>query len=111
MATLNLDILVIPTYNKLTLGIADNSVYPSNPAISNPTLTVTIPNGFGVMDIAFVPNSFNVLNSSILGLSDPSSALTALPDGVYTLTYTVNNPDPVSVTKNIQRVDILQESF
>ena len=33
MANLQLDILVIPTYSVLALGVADSSVYPTNPPV------------------------------------------------------------------------------
>jgi hypothetical protein len=39
-----LDILVIPTYNTLTLGIADASTYDTDPpVVSSPTIEITIP--------------------------------------------------------------------
>jgi hypothetical protein len=47
MADLQLDILVIPTYNKNTLGVADASTYPNDPpAVSRASIEVTVP-GFG----------------------------------------------------------------
>src|SRR5690349_18187001 len=94
MADLKLDILVIPTYNSLTLGVIDISTYPASPPISSPVITITIPNGFGSVSLPFVPNNFNVFNSLILGLSAPGDDLTPLPDGVYTLIYSV---DPASI--------------
>jgi hypothetical protein len=33
MSDLKLDILVIPTYNSTTLGVADASTYPTNPPV------------------------------------------------------------------------------
>ena len=57
MADLKLDILVVPTYNTLTLGIADASTYPSTP--SAPTIQITVP-GFGIVTLPFVPNDFNL---------------------------------------------------
>jgi len=111
MADLKLDILVINTYNKLTLGVADISTYPASPPISSPTITIEIPNGFGTVALPFTPNDFNVYNSASLGLSDPLSPLTPLPDGVYTLTYSVTPASENFVTKTIMRVDVLQEKF
>jgi len=111
MATLNLDILVINTYNKLTLGIADISTYPDSPPTTNPIIAITIPNGFGQVSLPFTQNNFNVFNSQSLGLSDPSLPLTPIPDGVYTLTYSVDPSYQNFVTKNFNRTDILQERF
>jgi hypothetical protein len=111
MADLKLDILVLNTYNKLTLGIADISTYPVSPPINNPVITITIPNGFSSVTLPFTPNSFNVFNSQLLGLSDPTSLLTPIPDGVYTLTYAVDPASINFVTKTIMRKEILQEEY
>ena len=111
MANLNLDILVLNTYSKLTLGIADISTYPASPPIANPTITIDIPNGFGNVSLPFTPNSFNVFNSILLGLSDPTLPLTPIPDGVYTLTYAVDPASINFVTKTIMRKEILQEKY
>jgi hypothetical protein len=111
MADLKLDILVIPTYNSLTLGIADISTYPASPPISSPTITIIIPNGFGSVSLPFTPDSFNVFNSLNLGLSSPGDDLTPIPDGEYTLTYSVDPPSINFVTKTIVRVEKLQEKF
>ena len=47
MANLHLDILVVPTYSVLTLGITDASVYPTYPpVVSAPSVEIEIP-GFG----------------------------------------------------------------
>jgi len=111
MADLTLDILVIETFNKLTLGIADISTYPDSPPISSPTITIEIPNGFDSVSLPFTPNTFNVFNSLILGLSAPGDDLTPLPDGTYTLTYSVTPSSENFVTKTFQRTEIFQEKF
>lgn len=107
MAT-TLDILVIPTYNTLTLGVADASVYDSTP--SAPTMTITVP-GFGDVSIPFNINDFNVYNSAILGITQFGEPLLPLPDGVYTLKYTITPENEFFVVKNIMRIDQLQEKF
>lgn len=111
MADLKLDFLVLPTYNSLTLGIADISVYPVSPLISSPSIKITIPNGFGDITLPFTPNDFNVFNSASLGLSDPLASLIPIPDGVYTITYSVEPAYVNFVTKTINRVEQLQERF
>ncbi len=110
MADLSLNILVVNTYNKLTLGVADISTYPDSPAVINPSLEIDIP-GFGVTSVPFVPNQFNVLNSTILGITESGDDLVALPDGIYTITYSVTPAYENYVTKTIQRIDQLQEMF
>ncbi len=110
MADLNLDILVIPTYNSKTLGIADISTYPDSPAVQSPTIEITIP-GFGLVSIPFVPEDFNVFTSASLELTEVGEDITPIPDGIYTLTYSVTPAYENYVTKTIQRVEQLQEKF
>ena len=107
---LTLDILVTPTYNTLTLGIADASTYPSSPAVQSPTLVVGIP-GFDNVSIPFNINDFNILNSASLGLSQVGDNLIPLPDGVYTLNYSVAPSYANYVNKTIIRTEQLQEKF
>lgn len=111
MADLKLDILVIETYDKLTLGVADISTYPVSPPIASPTITITIPNGFDSVSLPFVPNNFNVFNSLTLGLSAPGDDLIPLPDGTYTLIYSVTPSFENFVTKTFQRTNVIQEKF
>lgn len=110
MANLKLDILVIPTYNTKTLAVGDISTYPTSPPIQSPTIEITIP-GFGLVSLPFTPEEFNVFNSGILEITAPGEDLTPIPDGLYTLTYSVAPAYENYVTKTIMRVDKLQEEF
>jgi hypothetical protein len=110
MADLKLDILVIPTYNLETLGIADNSTYPVSPPVQSPTIEIDVP-GFGIVSLPFTPNDFNVYNSTSLGLTAVGAALLPLPDGVYYIKYSVAPAYENFVQKTIIRVDQLQEKF
>ncbi len=110
MADLSLDILVLPTYNSKTLGVADISTYPDSPPVQSPTIEITIP-GFGLISLPFVPSDFNVFNSTTLGITTLGDDLTPIPDGVYTLTYSVTPAFENYVTKTIMRVEQLQEKF
>lgn len=108
---LQLDILVVPTYNTLTLGVADASIYPTNPpVVSSPTIEITVP-GFDVVSLPFNVNDFNIFNSLSLGLSTFGEPLLPLPDGVYKLKYTVAPAYENFVEKTIIRVEQLQEKF
>jgi hypothetical protein len=108
---MTLDILVVPTYNTLTLGVADASTYNTNPpVVSSPTLEVTMP-GFAPVFVPFNVNDFNIFNSASLGLSVVGDPLIPLPDGIYTLTYSVAPAYQNFVTKTIIRVEQLQEKF
>lgn len=110
MADLRLDILVIPTYNSKTLGIADASTYPAVPPVTAPTIEVTVP-GFNKVVLPFNINDFNILNSASLGLSSVGDPLLPLPDGVYFLKYSVTPAYQNFVEKSIMRVEQLQEKF
>ena len=111
MPTLNLDILVIPTYNTKTLGIADSSIYPDDPPIvSSPTIEITVP-GFNMISLPFVPQDFNIYTSSTLGLTSPVDPYLPLPDGVYFLRYSIAPAYINFVERSIMRVDKLQEKF
>ena len=110
MTDLKLDILVIPTYNSLTLGIADASVYPTNPpVVSGATIEITVP-GFGTVSTPFSVNDFNVFNSSNLGITEVG-VQQPLPDGVYRMRYSVAPAYKNFVEKSIMRVEKLQEKF
>lgn len=109
MPALNLDILVVPTYNTLTLGVVDASTYDV-PSPSAPTIEISVP-GFGKVTLPFVPNDFNIFNSTSLGLTELGDPLTPLPDGVYTLRYSISPAYINFVEKNIIRVEMLQEKF
>ena len=111
MADLKLDILVVPTYNTYTLGIADASIYPTDPPIvSSPTIDITVP-GFSTVSIPFSVNDFNIYNSAILGITDIGKPLLPLPDGVYKLKYSVAPSYLNFVEKSIIRTDLIQEKF
>ena len=109
MADLKLEILVVPTYNTLTLGIADASTYPVSPAVTSPTIEITVP-GFGVVSLPFNINDFNIFTSANLGLT-PVGGLLPLPDGVYYLKYSVTPAYVNYVERTIIRVEKLQEKF
>lgn len=103
-----LDILVIDTHNVLTLGIADSSVYDGVP--TSPTIEITVP-GFAVISLPFVPNDFNLFNSTTLGLSPIGDPVQPLPDGIYYLKYSVAPAVTNFVEKTIMRVEQIQEKF
>lgn len=111
MAELNLDFLIIPTYNKYTLGIADNSTYPdSPPSVISPTLEITVPGGNNPVSIPFTVNDFNVLNSTSLGITEQGRE-ESIPDGIYIIRYTVSPAYEIFIEKSIFRVNKLLESF
>jgi hypothetical protein len=110
MADLKLDILVIPTYNSTTLGVADASVYPTNPpVVSGATIEIDVP-GFGIFVRPFAVNDFNIFTTSNLGIT-PVGVDQPLPDGVYRLKYSVAPAYKNFVEKSIMRIEQIQEKF
>lgn len=109
MADLKLDILVTPTYNKLSLGITDVSTYPTNPpVVSSATIEIDVP-GFGKVMKPFNPGCFNLFTSTSLGINSGSDQ--PLPDGIYHFKYSVAPAYANFVEKSSMRVDQIQEKF
>jgi len=112
MADLKLDIVVVPTYSTLTLGVMDASTYPTNPSppISGASMRITIP-GFG--DAPLLPfdiNSFNLYNSGNLGITEVGVDQ-PLPDGIYRLRYSISPAYLNFVERTIMRTEKIQEKF
>lgn len=104
-----LDIQVVPTYNTFTISIQDLSTYDASPPVVNsPTIAILAPNIDA--SIPFVVQTINTFNSTTLGLTVLGSE-SALPDGVYYLTYSVAPAETYSVTKTFMRTDLIQEKF
>jgi hypothetical protein len=111
MTDLKLDILVVPTYNTKTMGIADASRYPNDMSgIMSPTIEITIP-GFGRKIFPFSIDNFTIYSSSTLELTEVGDEDVPLPDGVYFLKYSIAPAYINFVEKSIIRVDVLQEKF
>lgn len=102
-----LDIGVVPTYNMNLLAIADGSVYDAMPV--SPTVEIT-PASFAKVTLTFTPSQLNVYNSTDLGLTTGTD-FSPIPDGIYTITYSIAPAYENYVTKTLLRVDQLQEKF
>ena len=110
MADLNLDIIVVPTYNVLNLAVMDASTYPDNPPlVSGATIEIDVP-GFGVVSLPFIVGEMNIFTSSNLGITAVGVS-EPLPDGIYHLKYSTAPAYINYVEKTIIRVDKLQEKF
>jgi len=105
---LNLDFLVVPTYDKYTMAVMDTSTYVVAP--TTPLITITVPL-LTAVDIVFTPNVLNVFNSETLGLTATGEDLIALPDGVYVIKYSIDPPATNYIEKDIMRTDRIQEKF
>jgi hypothetical protein len=107
--TLQLDIIVPPTYSVLLLSVVDASIYPDSPVVSSPTIEIDIPN-FGKKVLPFVPSETNLFASDTLGITSVG-VKQALPDGIYRIKYSVAPAYLNYVERSIIRVDSLQEKF
>jgi len=110
MASLNLKIIVIPTYDITSMIVVDASAYPNTPpVVSNPFLVVESP-GFNPVSVPFNVQSFNILTSDLLGITE-AGLHQPLPDGIYRLNYSIDPPQTNHVQISIMRVDRLQEKW
>jgi len=107
MATLNIQIVVLDTHDINTIAIADASSYPNVPPVTvNPTLTIQAP-GYNSVITPFNVLGFHILTSDMMGIT-ASGIRTALPDGVYTFTYSEGT---ASSKISYMRVDVLLEKY
>lgn len=114
---MKLDIQIVPTYCIKTINIFDNSTYDliapddTMPELNTPELEITIPNGFDPAIIVFVPNTYNILDSETLGITEEGEDPLPLPDGIYIFKYSVIPRHINVVEKSIFRVDALMEKY
>jgi hypothetical protein len=104
-----LNILVMPTYSPYTLAIGDYSQYPTGYTPSSPTVEISAA-GFPTKSVSFVPNSLNIYNASNLGICDTNDSQ-PLPDGIYTIKYSIAPAYQNFVEKTIMRVDAIMERY
>lgn len=106
-----LNILIIPTFDLLSIAIQDTSVYQDPLPIPKPvyTLEVTVP-GFNTITVPFVEEALNVYFSDILGITE-TGVEQPLPDGIYCFKYSTSEVGVPPAEKTILRIDRLQEKF
>lgn len=108
MAVPKLDILVIDIANSFNLGIADISVYPTGFNIVSPHLQITPP-GYKAVIVEFTPRSLNLFDSEALGITCDGETKVKIPDGLYTIKYTITPAYTYYVEKTFFKVDNLLE--
>jgi hypothetical protein len=107
MANPVLNIDYLQEKNSLTkLYIADlSSYYSYNPATHTPTIEITAP-GFTKVALDFTPNSVNIFTASNLNVDCASDS--TLPDGVYTVRYSISPSSTYNVEKTFIRVTAIK---
>lgn len=97
----SLNLRIVPSYSLDTLVIRDISEY-GNTIISNPSFEITPP-GYPKVNIPFVPKQTNEYTSAHLEICDADT----LPDGIYTVKYSVRPNVNNFVEKTFIKVDKL----
>lgn len=104
----NLDLLFPDTHNLKLLAVVDISSYPKGFRITHPNLEVTPPN-FERVHLSFSPGGMNLYNSHNLGLTCGDECdLIDLPDGIWSMKYTIPPVADNYVEKTFLRVDQLK---
>lgn len=87
------------TLNTQILRVTDTSVYSDELAVACPTLQVLTPGAAEEVTLDFNTNAENIFTACTLQLqlTDCDTVLTDLPDGAYTLRYSVAPNDKVFV--------------
>lgn len=87
------------TLNTQILRVIDTSVYSDELAVACPTLQVLTPGAAEEVTLDFNTNAENIFTACTLQLqlTDCDTVLTDLPDGAYTLRYSVAPNDKVFV--------------
>ena len=94
--------MYLDTRDVNSIGFADISEYPTNFNVTNPTFEITPP-GFPTINVPFTPKEANIYFADDLNIS--TSDCTALPDGLYTVKYSINPSLNLSVEKTILRIE------
>jgi hypothetical protein len=107
-ASPQLDITIQDSFNTYYLSIADISEYPAAWTVSNATCEVTVP-GFPKKAVTFTAKSVNNYKSSHLGITcNEEDDCVPLPDGIYTVKYSVAPNAVYFVEKSFMRVHQLR---
>lgn len=100
-----LDLSLEETYNIFYLGIKDISEFDANWNITNATVEITPP-GFPKVAVTFTPKAINLFKSSQLGVTcGEDEDCVPLPDGIYTVKYSVHPNSLYFVEKSFMRVN------
>lgn len=110
MATPTLDLIFLDSHSAKHLVIGDSSNY-SNYTVSTPTIEITLPNT-GTKSLTFVAGSIQLYDSNTLGITCGAECDTVdLPDGIWTIKYSIYPAFRNYVQKTFLRVDQLLAKF
>lgn len=109
MATPVLDIIFPDTRDNKYLAIADVSDY-REVNVNNPTIEITVP-GYSVKTLDFTPASIQTYNSNTLGITCDGCDYTGLPDGIWTVKYSIAPSYKYYIEKTFIRVYNIYEKL
>jgi len=94
------------TLNTKIFRVVDTSTYSTDLGITCNRLQILLPGYLEEVILEILPNSENVFNACTLHLQDTNcdTALSELPDGIYTIRYSVAPNDKVWIEYNYLRI-------
>jgi len=107
MANPVLDITLIPTYSTKTIGFADITPFPIGYNVSNSNIEITAP-GFRKVSANFVAKSVNVYNANNINICAAGEPLSPLPDGIWTVKYSIAPNNLLFVEKSFIRTEVIE---
>lgn len=110
MDTPILNILILDTHDLQTLGIGDISFYPVDFLPVNPSISITPPS-FPRVTLPFPSRSFGIFNSENLNITCNTGELTDLPDGIWTVSFSIAPANENFVEKSFLRTEALMVKF
>lgn len=87
-----------------TLGIVDLSSYAIAPNSSQLAMQITAP-GYETVNVTFTPNNVNIYKCADLGITCGPTECCPLPDGIYSVKYTVQMGGGAMVPRDISFID------
>lgn len=114
MANKHILSLDIPdTLNANVLRVVDTSIYSPELAVACPTLQILVPGFTEPVTATMVQGGETLLSSCSLGIqvTNCDSVLTALPDGIYVIRYSVAPNDKVFVEYNYLRITAAMNKY
>lgn len=105
--TTSLDLQIVETYKLNQIAFADSSYYANTP--TNPSFEITIP-GYSKKNVTFTPRVVNIYNPVTLDLLDDNPTAN-LPDGLYTVKYSVTPNATTYIEKSFMRVAYIESLY
>lgn len=105
----NLRLSIFDARSQEIFGLMDLSSYAAIPAPSGVALQITPP-GWPTINVPFTPGTTNMYKCADLGIICGPADCCTLPDGIYSVVYTVSNAGTIvdSINKTFIKIDQIQ---